>query len=610
MFFHAKSNEAMQQKIINLQDLAFQLFELHEVEQVLNYERYSEHNRETLQAALDLALKVAAEEFALHARLVDEEEPRFENGRVTMRPEVKKALDVLRDTGLMAAGQDFERGGMQLPAAVAQMCVGMLKGANVGTQGYAGLTIAAANLIMAQGNDQQQKTYAEPMMAGRFFGTMCLTEPHAGSSLGDLRTRAEPQDDGSYRLFGNKIYISGGDHELSENIIHMVLARLPDAPPGVKGISLFIVPKILVNEDGSLGERNDVALAGLIHKMGYRGTTSTMLNFGEKDGAVGYLVGEANNGLAAMFHMMNEARIGVGLGSVMLGYTGYLHALEYARERRQGRPVGEKDPNSPQVPLIRHADIRRMLLTQKAYVEGGLALCLQGAMLVDEKKHADTDSERQLAAGLLDLLTPIIKSWPSQFCLEANSLAIQVHGGYGYTREYPVEQFYRDNRLNPIHEGTHGIQGLDLLGRKVSMADGKFFRALMDRIEATIAEAGRNERLASCADQLDRAVQAMTKATATINAEKASGNVEKALSNASLYLEAFGHTVVGWLWLRQAIKAIAGLNGQGEQTAEFYEGKVKACDYFARYELPKVVSLAELLGAVDTTALAMKDSEF
>ena len=297
-----------------------------------------------------------------------------------------------------------------MPAAVAQMCVGMLKGANVGTQGYAGLTIAAANLIMAQGNDQQQKTYAEPMMAGRFFGTMCLTEPHAGSSLGDLRTRAEPQDDGSYRLFGNKIYISGGDHELSENIIHMVLARLPDAPPGVKGISLFIVPKVLVNEDGSLGERNDVALAGLIHKMGYRGTTSTMLNFGEKDGAVGYLVGEANNGLAAMFHMMNEARIGVGLGSVMLGYTGYLHALEYARERRQGRPVGEKDPNSPQVPLIRHADIRRMLLTQKAYVEGGLALCLQGAMLVDEKKHAATDSERQLAAGLLDLLTTLGES--------------------------------------------------------------------------------------------------------------------------------------------------------------------------------------------------------
>ncbi|MBD3658341.1 acyl-CoA dehydrogenase [Marinobacter sp.] len=598
------------QKIINPQDLAFQLFELHEVEQALGYPRYAEHNRETLQAALDLALKVAAEEFATHARLVDEEEPRFEDGRVVMRPEVRQALDVLRDTGLMAAGQDFERGGMQLPAAVAQMCVGLLKGANVGTQGYAGLTIAAANLIMAQGNEYQQKKYAEPMMAGRFFGTMCLTEPHAGSSLGDLRTRAEPREDGSYRLFGNKIFISAGDHELSDNIIHMVLARLPDAPPGVKGISLFIVPKILVNDDGSLGARNDVALAGLIHKMGYRGTTSTMLNFGEQDGAVGYLVGEANHGLAAMFHMMNEARIGVGLGSVMLGYTGYLHALEYARERKQGRPVGEKDPLTPQVPLIRHADIRRMLLTQKAYVEGGLALCLQGAMLVDEKKHAASEDQRQLAAGLLDLLTPVIKSWPSQFCLEANSLAIQVHGGYGYTREYPVEQFYRDNRLNPIHEGTHGIQGVDLLGRKVSLAGGRFYRELLDRIAATIGEARGIDRLTASADQLERAVRALAEATTTLNAEKAAGKVEQALANASLYLEAFGHTVVGWLWLRQAIKANAGLQGNGGQTAEFYEGKVKACEYFASYELPKVVTLAGLLNAVDTTALGMTDAEF
>ncbi|MBW4935272.1 acyl-CoA dehydrogenase [Marinobacter sp. F4206] len=600
----------MPQKIINPEDLAFQLFELHDVERVLGFDRYADHSRETLQAALDLALKVAAEEFAPHARLVDEEEPRFEQGRVVMRPEVKRALDVLRETGLMAASQDYERGGMQLPAAVAQMCVGLLKGANVGTQGYAGLTIAAANLIMVQGSEAQQKRYAEPMMAGRFFGTMCLTEPQAGSSLGDLRTRAEPQSDGSYRLFGSKIYISGGDHELSENIIHMVLARLPDAPPGVKGISLFLVPKFLVNDDDSLGDRNDVALAGLIHKMGYRGTTSTMLNFGERAGAVGYLVGEPHQGLAAMFHMMNEARIGVGLGSVMLGYTGYLHALEYARERRQGRPVGEKDPATPQVPLIRHADIRRMLLAQKAYVEGGLALCLEGAMLVDEKKHAATDAQRRQAAGLLDLLTPVIKSWPSRYCLEANSLAIQVHGGYGYTREYPVEQFYRDNRLNPIHEGTHGIQGIDLLGRKVTMAGGEHYRALMRRIQATLAEARENVRLAESADRLDAAVRAVAAATDAINVEKQRGNTEKALANATLYLDTFGHLVVGWLWLRQALRALSGLADNGVQTQEFYEGKVKACDYFARYELPSVIHTAELLQAVDTTALDMVDEHF
>ncbi|MFC4260814.1 acyl-CoA dehydrogenase [Marinobacter lacisalsi] len=600
----------MQQNIINTRDLEFQLFELHQVEDFLQYDRYSDHSRETLQAALDLALKVAAEEFAPHARAVDEEEPTFENGRVVMRPEVKKALDVLKETGLLAASQDFERGGMQLPSAVGQMCVGLLKGANVGTQAYAGLTIAAANLILTQGSDEQKQRYAEPMLAGRFFGTMCLTEPHSGSSLGDLRTRAEPAGDGSYRLKGNKIFISAGDHELSENIVHMVLGRLPDAPPGVKGISLFLVPKFLVNEDGSLGERNDVALAGLIHKMGYRGTTSTMLNFGEKDGAVGYLVGEPHNGLAAMFHMMNEARIGVGLGAVMLGYTGYLHALEYARERRQGRPVGNKDPQTPQVPLIEHADIRRMLLTMKAYVEGGLALALQGSRLVDEKKVAKTDEDREMAAGLLDLLTPLIKSWPSQYCLEANSLAIQVHGGYGYTREYPVEQFYRDNRLNPIHEGTHGIQGMDLLGRKVSMAGGRYYQELLRRIAATVEEAKANERLADNAQRLEDAVSQLSEATDIILAVKKEGQVERALANASLYLEAFGHMVVGWLWLRQALVAASALDNGGPQPEAFYRGKLNACDFFSRYELPRVQGLARLLKEVDTAALDVEAESF
>lgn len=600
----------MHQKIINTQDLDFQLFELHNTERLLRFDRYADHSRETLQAALDLALKVAAEEFATHARLVDEEEPRFENGKVVMRPEVRKALDVLKGTGLMAASQDYDRGGMQLPSPIAQMCVGMLKGANVGTQGYAGLTIAAANLILAHGSDEQKTRYAEQMLAGRFFGTMCLTEPHAGSSLGDLRTRAEPAGDGSYRLFGNKIFISAGDHELSDNIVHMVLARLPDAPAGVKGISLFLVPKILVNDDGSLGERNDVALAGLIHKMGYRGTTSTMLNFGEKDGALGYLVGQPHNGLAAMFHMMNEARIGVGLGAVMLGYTGYLHALEYARERRQGRPVGNKDPESPQVPLIEHADIRRMLLAQKVYVEGGLSLALQGAQLVDEKKFAETEDARDLAGGLLDLLTPLIKSWPSSFCLEANSLAIQVHGGYGYTREYPVEQFYRDNRLNPIHEGTHGIQGTDLLGRKVSMAGGRYYQALLAQIQDTIDETQGTPELADAAGRLQRAMKALVEATEVIQGVKREGMVERALANASLYLDAFGHMVVGWLWLRQGQAAVHGLANNGPQTDCFYKGKLKACDFFARYELPKVESLASLLKEVDTTSLDMPPEAF
>jgi alkylation response protein AidB-like acyl-CoA dehydrogenase len=507
----------------------------------------------------------------------------------------------------MAAAQDYERGGMQLPVAIAQTCIALIKGANVGTQAYAGLTIAAANLILTHGSEEQKRLYAQPMLSGRFFGTMCLTEPQAGSSLADLRSRAEPAGDGSYLISGNKIFISAGDHELTENIVHLVLARLPDAPPGVKGISLFIVPKFLVNGDGSLGARNDVSLAGLIHKMGYRGTTSTMLNFGEQGRCIGYLVGEPHKGLAGMFHMMNEARIGVGLGAVMLGYTGYLHALEYAKERRQGRPVGEKDPTTPPVPLIRHADIRRMLLAQKSYVEGALSLCLYGATLVDDKRFAEDAAQREAAGGLLDLLIPIIKAWPSQFCLEANSLAIQVHGGYGYTREYPVEQFYRDNRLNPIHEGTNGIQGLDLLGRKVPQQNQANYRALLGRIRETL-DACQGTELADNAAAVAAALEDLQQATEALLARV--DEPERYLANASLYLELFGHVVIAWLWLRQAQAAQRALAKGGPRPAEFYRGKLKACDYFCRYELPRVRPQARLLVAGDTTTLEMEADWF
>lgn len=599
----------MTQKIINTDDLAFLLYELLDVERLTKLSRYADHSRDTFDAAIELALKIGVEAFVPHNHLCDADEPRFENGKVVIRPEVGEALAVLRDTGLMAAAQDYDLGGMQLPSVIAQTCIGLIKGANVSTQAYAGLTIAACNLIMAKGSDEQKRRYAEPMMAGRFFGTMCLTEPHAGSSLGDIKSRAVPQADGSYRISGNKIFISAGDHELSDNIIHLVLAKLPDAPPGAKGISLFIVPRFLVNDDGSLGERNDVTLAGLIHKMGYRGTTSTMLNFGEKGGAVGYLVGEPHNGLAGMFHMMNEARIGVGLGSAMLGYTGYLHALEYARERHQGRPQKERDPQTPMIPLIEHADIRRMLLAQKAFVEGGLALCLYAATLSDDKKHAEDPLVREEAGGLLDLLIPIVKSWPSQFCLEANSLAIQVHGGYGYTREYPVEQFYRDNRLNPIHEGTHGIQGQDLLGRKVAMQNGRFFQLLLERIHATLQECAGVAELQASSQLLTEAVNQLTEITEALQAVRRD-DPDRALANAYLYMECFGHVVVGWLWLRQAQTALRALQQGGECQPSFYQGKLNTCEYFLRYELPKPLALAQVLRSADRTTLDMPDECF
>ena len=483
----------MSSLILSRRDLEFLLYEWLDAESLALRPRFADHSRETFDAALDTSERIASEFFAPHNKKSDQSEPFFDGERVHLIPEIKTAVDAFAAAGLVAATQDYNLGGMQLPTVIDKACMAYFMGANVATAGYPFLTIGNTNLILAHGSQQQIDAFVRPMLAGRFMGTMCLSEPQAGSSLSDIKTRAEPQQDGTYRLIGNKMWISGGEHDLAENIVHLVLAKIPGGPAGVKGISLFIVPKYLLNADGSIGERNDVALAGLNHKMGYRGTVNTLLNFGEgkwkpegKPGAIGYLVGKAHQGLACMFHMMNEARIGVGLGATMLGYTGYLHALDYARNRPQGRHPQAKDPNSPQLALVEHTDVRRMLLAQKAYAEGALALNLYCARLVDEEKTAEDETARREATLLLDILTPIAKSWPSQWCLEANSLAIQVHGGYGYTRDYNVEQFYRDNRLNPIHEGTHGIQALDLLGRKVVMQDGAAFKMLQTRIEKTL----------------------------------------------------------------------------------------------------------------------------
>ncbi|HYD95766.1 MAG TPA: acyl-CoA dehydrogenase [Noviherbaspirillum sp.] len=604
----------MQSKIVSRRDLDFILYEWLKAEELTRRARYADHSRETFNAAMDTCEQIASDLFAPHNKKNDQEEPHFDGETVHIIPEVKAALKAFCDAGLMAAGQDYDFGGMQLPCVIEKAGFAYFKGANVGTSSYPFLTIGNANTLLKCGTPEQIDTFVKPMMEGRFFGTMCLSEPQAGSSLSDIVTRAEPQEDGSYRLKGNKMWISAGEHELSENIVHLVLAKIPDENgkliPGVKGISLFIVPKKLVNPDGSLGERNDVVLAGLNHKMGYRGTTNCLLNFGEgkykpggKAGAVGYLVGEKHKGLANMFHMMNEARIGVGLGAVMLGYTGYLHALDYARERPQGRHPMNKDAAQPQIPIIGHTDVKRMLLAQKAYVEGGLALNLYCARLVDEERTAETEEARRNATLLLDILTPIAKSWPSQWCLEANNLAIQVHGGYGYTREYNVEQFYRDNRLNPIHEGTHGIQGLDLLGRKVTMQGGAAFKLLGAEVQKTIARAMEVPQLAGYAKALGFVLQRIATVTQALYA---AGDLNKTLANASVYLEAFGHAVVAWVWLEQALVA----TGKDGHDADFYRGKLQACAYFFNWELPKVQPQLDLLESIDTTTLDMQDAWF
>ena len=605
-------------KILSQRDLDFLLYEWLNVESLTARTRYADHCRETFDAAIETSRQIATDLFAPHNRKSDANEPLLvtdaRGERVQLIPEIKTAVDAFCAAGLIAAGQDFELGGMQLPCVIEKACMAWFMGANVATSAYPFLTTANANLLLAHGSKEQIDTYARPLLAGRFLGTMCLSEPQAGSSLSDIKTRAEPGTDGSFRLSGNKMWISAGDHELSDNIIHLVLAKIPGPDgkliAGVKGISLFIVPKLLVNADGSLGERNDVALAGLNHKMGYRGTTNCLLNFGEgkftpkgRAGAIGFLVGEPHKGLACMFHMMNKARIGVGLGATMLGYTGYLHALDYARNRPQGRPISAKDPASPQTPIIEHADVRRMLLAQKAYVEGALALNLFCARLVDEERTGEDETSRREALLLLDILTPIAKSWPSQWCLEANSLAIQVHGGYGYTRDFSVEQFYRDNRLNPIHEGTHGIQGLDLLGRKVVMHDGAAFKLLVARIEATLHLADEDGDLTEWVGEVFAMLDHLEETTADLHA---AGDVETTLANASVYLEAFGHVVISWIWIEQALVATRA----GNQHEDFYRGKLQACQYFIQWELPKVRTMLNLLESLDTTTLNMQDSWF
>lgn len=594
--------------VLSRRDLDFLLYEWLDVESLTSRERFSDHSRETFDAVLDLCADIAHKHFEPHNKLSDAHEPTMRpDGTVEMIGDVKAALDVYSAAGLIAGQFDNDLGGMQLPTTVARAAMAWFQAANASTSSYPFLTMANANLIATYGTPSQIEDYVRPMLEGKYFGTMCLSEPQAGSSLADITTRARKQADGSYRITGTKMWISGGDHELTENIVHLVLAKAEGGGPGVKGISLFVVPKVLPE-----GVRNDVTLVGLNHKMGNRGTTNTLLEFGDGTnavagsadgvtGAVGFLVGEEHRGLSYMFHMMNEARIGVGFLAIALGYVGYMKSLDYAKQRTQGRPLGAKDPSAPPVALIEHADVRRMLLAQKSYVEGALALGLYCSMLVDEQDSTDDHDVEADARLLLDLLTPIAKSWPSQWCLEANNLAIQVHGGYGYTRDYDVEQYYRDNRLNPIHEGTTGIQGLDLLGRKVTMQDGAAVRLLASRVNGTIDRARQcNGDTVDFAGRLDTAWTSIVEVTAAL---WSTGDPAVALANSTAYLDAMGHIVIAWMWLEQ-LTAVEG------KTGDFYDGKRAAARYFFVYELPKVSVQLDLLFTLDRTTLDMRPEWF
>ncbi len=579
--------------IIRRIDLDFLLLDWLETDRLADIERFADISREMLTALLDLSETVASRHFLTHYKKADSVEPTLDESGVHILPDIGAALAAYADAGLFGQSFAHEHGGMQLPLTVAAASFAHFLAANIATAAYPMLTVANARLLTAFGNAALVDALARPAIEGRYFGTMCLSEPQAGSSLADIATRAVSDgEDGlgrRYRLFGNKMWISGGDQDVSENICHLVLAKIPgpDGKPvaGTAGISLFAVPKVLVAPGDFAGERNDVAVAGLNHKMGYRGTANCLLNFGEgarhrpgnAAGAVGYLVGEPGQGLAIMFMMMNEARLQVGLGAAALAYRSHRLSVAYAGERAQGRPRGAS-PDTRPVPLLAHADVRRMLLAQKTYAEGSLALVLYCFQLVDRAEAADDAEARQL----LDLLTPIAKTWSSEWGLTASDIAIQIHGGYGYTRDFDVEQLYRDNRLNPIHEGTTGIQGLDFVGRKLIRDKGQALALLLARIDATLARADAFPDLTDIAQALSAAREAAAETARDIIADPAATG---ALDNATAVLSAFGHLVAGWLWLDQALAALAT---RERLPAAFVDGKVAGARYFAACELPRI----------------------
>lgn len=593
--------------LINTKDLEFLVYDVFKAEKLTEFDLYNDHDKTTFDGVIETCHKIALQYFLPHNAKADSNEPTFDGEVVTTIPEVKEAWKAFSDAGLINARHSFEEGGMQLPALVQSACMGMITAANPSTAGYPFLTCAAANLIHEFGDEAQKELYLPGMFSGRFSGTMALTEPAVGSSLGDLTTKAIPTADGTYRLKGQKMYISGGDQDITENIIHLVLARVEGAPSGVKGISLFIAPKYLVNNDQSLAERNDVQLAGLLHKMGYRGTTSTVLNFGENDNCTAYLIGEEGKGLSYMFKMMNEARIGVGLGAAMIGYRGYLESLAFAKDRPQGRKPSASSAGTPPVNIIEHSDVKRMLLAQKSYVEGSLALCLFASRLVDE--HEADNNENSLV--LLDLLTPVVKSFPSIYGTKANELAIQVLGGSGYIREYPVEQCYRDNRLNPIHEGTQGIQSLDLLGRKLWQKNGLGQKLLMERIQETLQSAASEAELNELVESYQGYLKLFIETTTLLGMTLQSGKVEEALANSVVYLDMMGKMVIAWLWIEMSYVAIKKYRASdAEDDQAFMAGKLQAARYFLRWELPEIKHQADILKSLDDTCASMSASWF
>ncbi len=592
-------------KYMSMDNLRFVLHEMLNVEELCNLPRFSEYDKDSFDILLD-SVKGAADQYMYPTfRDCDHDPARFEDGKVIVHESVDTMMKQAGENGTIGMTFDYEVGGMQLPHTVEVACGHIAEAANNNLTGYTGLTNGSANLIVTFGSQELIDTYVPKMLAGKWGGTMCLTEPQAGSSLSDISTSAKLNDDGSYNIVGQKIFISGGDHEYCDNFVHLVLARIEGAPAGTKGISLFVVPKNRIQEDQSLTS-NDVITAGDFQKMGQRGYCTTHLVFGEKDDCKGWLVGPENKGLKCMFQMMNAARIDVGCTAASVATAAYYASLQYAKERPQGRRIlsgGVKNVEAEQTTIINHPDVRRMLLLQKSVIEGSLALLLQCSKYQDLAEHGPEDTRTQ-NHDLLELLTPIAKTYPSEMGRVSISNGLQIFGGYGFCTEFPLEQYYRDIRIMSLYEGTTGIQSLDLLGRKVVSKNGEAMKLLTKEMIETIKSASNYDDLKPYAEKLKEASKTLESTLMHLLQFAMNGQHERYIADATIFMELMSNVTIAWQWLKMATVAKTALvTGNMTFGSEFYENKIHTMKFYYKYELPKIFSASETLKHKDSLTI-------
>ena len=599
----------MATRFVSERNIKFMLYEVFDAEGITHYPYYEEHNRNTFDMILKEGIRLSRDLLYPVLEEMDRTPPDLINGEVKVHPSVNPIIKEFAEGGWMSISVPFEYDGEQIPHIIDNTCHFIFGAANYSASAYAQLTKGSSNLIETFGSKTLFNTYVTKMRSGEWQGTMALTEPEAGSSLADIASSATPTDEDYYLIRGQKVFISAGDHDGVENIVHLLLAKIDGAPSGVKGISLFVVPKKRLQNDGTLIP-NDVICSGVYHKLGYRGCPITQLSFGDKNDCRGWLVGKPHNGLRYMFQMMNEARIDVGIGAAAIASAAYYASLEYSKSRHQGRKVEEKNPEMPQVPIIEHADIKRMLLFQKAVVEGSFSLILQTSLYMDMLKVMNRE-EGEKYHLLLEILTPIVKTYPSEMAVHSVSQGLQCLGGSGYCDDYPLEQYFRDSRIHPIHEGTTGIQGIDLLGRKVVMNEGRAFQLFTDEVTQAIERAGEIDSLKKYADELSNALSNLHHVTDHLQSLAESKGKEASLADATLYLEYFCIITIAWQWLLQGIAASKACeNNPKEKDLNFYQGKMMTLRYYFVYELVKANALEKRLLDIDPVSVEMKKDYF